>query len=640
MALVTLQRSALPFCLNNLQSIFGVSLHARRITGRRILKVVNFHSTSYLSLHDVHKGPLTLASLGYESESDEERKVKAKKSIVREAINIDDKNPPSVEKSFVSGKVKTVRSKTNNDITQNLKSLKFERESDQIKKVKTKKSILREVNNIDDKYPPLVENSSVSGKVKTTNSKTNDNRKQNLINKEAFPFAANSFSAFNLSDALLKRLKDEGLDVPTDVQVSAIPTILEGHDVAIQSYTGSGKTLAYLLPILSKVGPLKAVDENLRGDGNTGIEAVIVAPSRELAMQIVRETKKLLGPEHERVVQQLVGGANRSRQEEALKKNKPLIVVGTPGRISEISLAGKLRTHGCRVLVLDEIDELLSFNFREHMHRILEHVGKQKHAKDQRIQNKNEGTSSSSPSKKSERIERQTILVSATMPPSVLRAAITWGHKSLLVRANSVVDVGSAHNMEAAVSDVSNSTIQGAIESLPPALEHFYAISQQQHKVDTFRKCIHALDAKSVIVFMNHNTQLKDTVFKLEARGLTAGALHGDLSKLERTNRLASFRKGELRILVTNELAARGLDIIDCDLVVNLDLPTDSIHYAHRAGRTGRLGKKGTIVSICEQQEEFVLKKFQKQLGISISCCDIAGGRLTICKKHDQQIKN
>jgi superfamily II DNA/RNA helicase len=628
MALVTLQCTALPLYLKNLHSFSGVSFYTQRITGRHFLKVAKFHSTSFLGLHDAHKGPLTLASLGYESESDQINKVKTKKSRVREVSNIDDKNPPSVEKSSVSGKVKTVRSKTSDNIKQNLISLGFEREYDQIKKVKTKKSIVRDISNIDDKYLPLVENSSVSGKVKTVGSKTNDNGKQNLINKEAFPFSAKSFSAFNLSDSLLKRLKDEGLDVPTDVQVSAIPTILKGHDVAIQSYTGSGKTLAYLLPILSKVGPLKAVDENLRGNGKTGIEAVIVAPSRELAMQIVRETKKFLGPEHERVVQQLVGGANRSRQEEALKKNKPLIVVGTPGRISEISLAGKLHTHGCRVLVLDEVDELLSFNFREHMHRVLEHVGKQKSAQDKRIQNKDE------------RIERQTILVSATMPPAVLRAANTWGYKPLLVRANSVVDVGSAHNMEAAVSDVSNSTIQGAIESLPPSLEHFYAVSQQQHKVDTFRKCIHALDAKSVIVFMNHNTQLKDTVFKLEARGITAGALHGDLSKLERTNRLANFRKGELRILVTNELAARGLDIINCDLVVNLDLPTDSIHYAHRAGRTGRLGQKGTVVSICEQQEEFVLKKFQRQLGISINCCDFVGGQLTICKKPDHQIKN
>jgi superfamily II DNA/RNA helicase len=107
----------------------------------------------------------------------------------------------------------------------------------------------------------------------------------------------------------------------------------------------------------------------------SGIEAVIVAPSRELGMQIVREVEKILGPNDKRLVQQLVGGANRSRQEEALKKNKPIIVVGTPGRISEISAAGKLHTHGCRFLVLDEVDQLLSFNYREDMHRILEHVG-------------------------------------------------------------------------------------------------------------------------------------------------------------------------------------------------------------------------------------------------------------------------
>lgn len=640
MALVTLQRTALPFYLKSLHSSFGVSFCTRRITGKHFLKVANIHSTSFLGLRDAHKGPLTLATLGYESESDQIKKVKTKTSIVKEVNNIENKNLRSVEKTSVSSKVKTFRSKTNDNKKQNLVSFGFEREYDHIKKVKTKRSIVRDLSNIDYKYPPLVEKSSVSGKAKMVSSRNNDNSERNLINKEAFPFAANSFSAFNLSDSLLKRLKDEGLDVPTDVQVSAIPTVLNGHDVAIQSYTGSGKTLAYLLPILSKIGPLNAVDENLRGEGKTGIEAVIVAPSRELAMQIVRETKKFLGPEHERVVQQLVGGANRSRQEEALKKNKPLIVVGTPGRISEISLAGKLHTHGCRVLVLDEVDELLSFNFREHMHRILEHVGKQKSAQDRQIQNKDEGNSRSSLSKNNERVERQIIMVSATMPPAVLRAANTWGHKPLLVRANSVVDIGSVHNMEAAVSDVSNSTIQGAIESLPPMLEHFYAVSQHQHKVDTFRKCIHALDAKSVIVFMNHNTQLKDTVFKLEARGLSAGALHGDLSKLERTNRLANFRKGELRILVTNELAARGLDIMNCDLVANLDLPTDSIHYAHRAGRTGRLGQKGSVVSICEQQEEFVLKKFQKQLGISISCCDFVGGQLTICKKPEEKIKN
>ncbi|KAH9328596.1 hypothetical protein KI387_000704 [Taxus chinensis] len=588
MASIALHQNVVPFYCKNLHSLFGGSLCTSKKSGRFFIDVAKFHGTSFVAHRD--KGPLTLASLGFQSESA------------------------------------------------------------QIKVVKTKKNKVTEVIKVDDKYPPPSEKFPVTHKAKTYRSKTNDDGKRKMINTESFPFAAKSFSAFNLSDALLERLKDEGLEVPTDVQVTAIPTILEGQDVAIQSYTGSGKTLAYLLPILSKVGPLKETQAgNIKGNSKTGIEAVIVAPSRELAMQIVREAEKILGPDHKRAVQQLVGGANRSRQEEALKKNRPLIIVGTPGRISEISLAGKLQTHGCRFLVLDEVDELLSFNFRENMHRILEHVGRRRYAEEQEIKDENSMASdlianpgdltvkeapNSSLMKINERIQRQTILVSATMPPSVLRAASSWGHKPLLVRANNVIDVESA-----AVSGTTGSTIQGAIESLPPSLEHFYAVAKLQHKVDTLRKCVHALGAKSVIAFMNHNKQLQDTVYKLEARGLSACALHGDLNKLERTNRLARFRKGELNILVTNELAARGLDVITCDLVVNLDLPTDSIHYAHRAGRTGRIGHKGTVLSICEQSEEFVVNKFQRQLAITINCCDFVGGHLNIWKKADQKIE-
>lgn len=155
---------------------------------------------------------------------------------------------------------------------------------------------------------------------------------------------------------------------------------MEGHDAALQSFTGSGKTLAYLLPLLSRVGPLKEDKPNSEAttSNRAGVEAVIVVPSRELAMQIVREAERILGPEHRKVVQQLIGGANQSRQEEALKKNKPCIVVGTPGRISEISKAGKLFTHGCKFLVLDEADQLLSIKFRSDMRRILEHVGQRR----------------------------------------------------------------------------------------------------------------------------------------------------------------------------------------------------------------------------------------------------------------------
>ncbi|CAA0842235.1 DEAD-box ATP-dependent RNA helicase 47-mitochondrial [Striga hermonthica] len=299
------------------------------------------------------------------------------------------------------------------------------------------------------------------------------------------PFAAKSFSELGLPPLLVERLEKEGYKVPTDVQAAAIPTILKDHDVVIQSYTGSGKTLAYLLPILSEVGPLGKDSDGHRA--RTDVEAVVVAPSRELGMQIVREVEKLLGPSDKRMVQQLVGGANKARQEEALKKNKPAIVVGTPGRIAEISASGKLRTHGCRFLVLDEVDELLAFNFREDMHRIVEH-----------------------------------------------------------------------------------------------------------------------------------------------ARGMKATELHGDLGKLARSTILKKLRNGDVRVLLTNELSARGLDIPECDLVVNLELPTDPIHYAHRAGRTGRLGRKGNVVTICEEQEVFVVRKMQKQLEVVIKPCQFAEGNLVV----------
>uniref|UniRef100_A0A2P2JJZ3 RNA helicase n=1 Tax=Rhizophora mucronata TaxID=61149 RepID=A0A2P2JJZ3_RHIMU len=445
---------------------------------------------------------------------------------------------------------------------------------------------------------------------------------------ELAPFAAKSFSELGLPPPLLQRLESEGFTVPTDVQSAAVPAILKNHDVVIQSYTGSGKTLAYLLPILSEVGPLR--NKSFEVDEEAGkkkeIEAVIVAPSRELGMQIVREFEKLLGPANKKAVQQLVGGANRSRQEEALKKNKPSIVVGTPGRIAEISAAGKLHTHSCRYLVLDEVDELLSFNFRENMHRILDHVGRKAGAE----------------SLASRRAERQTIMVSATVPFSVIRAARSWSRDPLLVQAKKVIPLESVPspgpvNLSRPTSIPSSNTNlqpQAAIQSLPPSLKHYYCITKLQHKVDTLRRCIHALDAKSVIAFMNHTKQLKDAVFKLEARGMKAAELHGDLGKLARSTILKKFKKGDVRVLVTNELSARGLDMPECDLVVNLELPTDSVHYAHRAGRTGRLGRKGTVVTLCEEPEVFVVRKLQKQLRVCIPACEFTEGKLVVTEEE------
>ncbi|KAM3321844.1 DEAD-box ATP-dependent RNA helicase 47, mitochondrial [Capsicum chacoense] len=469
-------------------------------------------------------------------------------------------------------------------------------------------------------FPKSREKKRVSG------SKTGFVREKNPVDISTAPFSAKSFSELGLPPLLVESLEKEGFTIPTDVQAAAVPTVLNNHDVVIQSYTGSGKTLAYLLPILSRVGPLRG--ESLNGY-ETGkkidIEAVVVAPSRELGMQIVREVEKILGPANKKLVQQLVGGANRSRQEEALKKNKPAIIVGTPGRIAEISAAGKLPTHGCRYLVLDEVDQLLAFSFREDMKRILDHVGRRPGAG---------GRESNSPLLK--RAARQTIMVSATVPFSVIRAARSWGCDPLLIQANKVVPLESVtpsvpvniSGTSSTTSSSSNVQVMPDVQSLPPNLQHYYTISRIQHKVDTLRRCVYALDAKCVIAFMNHTKQLKDAVFKLEARGMKAAELHGDLSKLVRSTILKKFRNGEVRVLLTNELSARGLDLPECDLVVNLGLPTDSVHYAHRAGRTGRLGRKGTVVTICEEPEVFVVKKLQKQLSLSIQACEFSEGNL------------
>ncbi|RYR04758.1 hypothetical protein Ahy_B06g084533 [Arachis hypogaea] len=360
-----------------------------------------------------------------------------------------------------------------------------------------------------------------------------DRKKQQI---KAAPFAVKSFSELGLPLVLIERLEKEGISVPTGVQSVAVPTILQNHDVIIQSYTGSGKTLAYLLPILSSIAPLmnKVSKSSSGGDsgGKMGIEAVVVASSRELGMQI----------------------------EETLKKNKPAIIVGTPGRIAEHSAARKLWTHGCRYLVLDEVDELLSFNFREDMHRILQHVGRRS--------------------------------VGSTPDPT--------------------------------------KPSQASVESLPLALKYYYCAARLQHKVDTMRKCIHALDAKVIIAFMNNTKQLKDDIFKLEARGMKAAELHGDLGKLARSSTLKKFKNDEVRVLVTNELLARDLDVVECDLVVNLDLPTDSTHYAHRAGRTGRLGKDGTVLTICEECKVFIVKKMEKHLGVTVAFCNFVEGKMLV----------
>ena len=209
------------------------------------------------------------------------------------------------------------------------------------------------------------------------------------------PYSDNPFFQLGVDDRLLYGLDTMRITAPTPIQSASIPPIFSGSNVALQCYTGSGKTLAFILPVLS-LAVQRAETEwagvTRRTRAEAGIvQAIVVTPSRELAMQIVRVAQSLLPETARRAVQQCIGGANTHRQREALKLYKPLLVVGTPGRLAELSRDGTLQTHKCGILVLDEADQLLAPQFREEMGRLSDHVGR--------------------------RVEggRQTILVSATL---------------------------------------------------------------------------------------------------------------------------------------------------------------------------------------------------------------------------------
>ena len=404
-----------------------------------------------------------------------------------------------------------------------------------------------------------------------------------------------SFADLGLCKHLCAALDATGFKHPSPPQLATIPMLNEGTNVAMQSYTGSGKTMAYLLPVLNRV----VLDQQKpRGERANGIQCLVVVPSQELGMQIVRQVERVLGEFGKDITQQCIGGANIRRQEEQLRRKRPLVVVGTPGRIAELSRSGILRTHGVKCLVVDEADDLLASNFRRDMARIVDHVGK--------------GVLGG----------RQTVIVSATLKRETLDQYSYMAPGLVHVKATRRdLEKAAAEGAEGAeTSDVA--------ASLPPTLEHYSVVAEGRHKVDRLRRAIHATGAERALVFLNFGHRLTDTRDKLAARGMPCGVLHGGMNKLERANELAAFRRGDFRALLVSDLAARGIDVPEIDAVFNLDLPTDETHYVHRAGRTGRMGADGMVMTLADPSESFVLTKIQRKLGIDIKAADLQKGRV------------
>jgi ATP-dependent RNA helicase DeaD len=353
------------------------------------------------------------------------------------------------------------------------------------------------------------------------------------------------FSELGLQPELVHALTDLGYIIPTPIQEKVIPLMLADHDVIAQAQTGTGKTAAFALPILQKLEPDRHI-----------IQALVLAPTRELAMQVAQATceyGKHVGVQ----VLAVYGGQPYSRQISRLRQGVD-IVVGTPGRLLDLIQKGELNLSGVKTIVLDEADEMLSMGFIEDIEEIL----------------------STSPS------ERQTALFSATIPPNISSMA------SKYMNLPQSVTIKSKHL---------------TVDSI----EHRYCLVNEKDKLAALTRLFEVENITSALIFVRTRVGTSDLVNELMGRGFTAEALNGDLQQDTREQVLNRFRRKQNKVLVATDMAARGLDIDDISHVFNYDLPLDPELYVHRVGRTARAGKKGIAISLVTRQEQWRLQRIE-----------------------------
>lgn len=372
----------------------------------------------------------------------------------------------------------------------------------------------------------------------------------------------NTFASIGVAEDLEKVLAGHGINEPSPVQAQTIPVILEGRDVVAKSQTGTGKTLAYLLPLL----------QTIKSDVK-GTQKLIIAPTQELAMQIVREAQRY-GEERKIGVLGLIGGAAVKRQIEKLREH-PALVVGTPGRLKELITLKKLKMHNVSTIVIDEADQVFQLGGVSDVDFVL----------------------------RSALRDRQLIFLSATIDE----------HTAGLAKREmkEPVQIGIEPDRATAAG-----------------LEHFYFVEETRNKIDMLRRLVRQYNPDRAIVFVNATEDIGEVEAKMNHLGLSAAALYGDADKVTRSNVLSAFRNGKIQLLIASEVAARGLDIEGLPMVINYDPAFDSEHYVHRAGRTGRMGRSGIVLSIVDETQIFIMRKFARELGIELAERVLFGGKV------------
>lgn len=379
----------------------------------------------------------------------------------------------------------------------------------------------------------------------------------------------NSFEGLGLKQSLIEGLIKNNINTPTDIQASVIPLALQNRDIIGQSETGTGKTLAFLLPIFQRIDLDKKE-----------MQAIILAPTHELAMQIYKEIELLAKNSNMPVTAaSIIGEVNVKRQIEKLK-GKPHIIVGSTGRIHELIKMKKITAYTIKTIVIDEADRLLDKNNLTNVKAVI----------------------------KTTMRDRQLLLFSATLAPQTIEIARE------LMKNPEIVSVKDRNTVN-------------------PDINHYYFVCEQRDKIDALRKLIHIVNPERALVFINKSDNIEITTNKLKFHKLRAEGLTGAHSKEERKKAMDDFRSGKIQILVASDIAARGLDIKGVTHIFNLDIPEDPKNYLHRVGRTARAGEKGMAISIVTEKEIEILDKYEKVFEINIQAKDMVNGNVVDKKK-------
>lgn len=363
-----------------------------------------------------------------------------------------------------------------------------------------------------------------------------------------------SFEDLELPESIRKAVSDLGFEEPTPIQSLAIPLMRDGKDVIGQAHTGTGKTAAYGIPLI------ESVDTAAKRP-----QALVLCPTRELAIQVSEELRKLAKYRRGLVILPVYGGQPIERQLHALKAGVQ-VVIATPGRLLDHLDRRSINLQGVRVVVLDEADEMLDMGFRDDIEAILKKVPG----------------------------DRQTVLFSATMPQQILDLSTKYLRDPRTVRV--------IHDQLSV-----------------PKIEQSYFEVRESGKVDVLSNVIDLYDPHLTLIFCNTKRRVDELVSHIQARGYLAEGLHGDMSQSQRERVMGKFRTGGIDILVATDVAARGIDVEDVDIVINYDVPQDPEYYIHRIGRTGRAGKEGRSFTFVSGKELWKLREIQRYAKIRIA---------------------